>query len=745
MNGIQLFFKEIKNIFQNKKILVQLIAILFVPVLYSGMFLWAFWDPYNKMDSLPVAVINLDKGATYNDKKINIGKDLVDNLKENETFRWEFVDDKTGINGLENQDYYMVVRIPSDFSKEATTLLDENPKQLSLEYIPNEGYNFLSSQIGETAIIKIKDEVASSLSKTYAETMFDSVKEMADGIKDASDGADKINDGTTEAKDGSKKLRDNLQTLAKSSITFEQGMSTAYSGSKDLNSGLKTLNSASQQLVNGQQSILDGTKGLQDGTNQLYTGLKSSKNGVDSINSNMGSLVNGSQQLNGGLTSISTGASQLSKGSQDLSTGANNVHDGIVQLKNQLNGMLPLLPEDQKQKYSAVINQLSSSLDQLEAGSKQVADGATNISSKSKELSSGASTLASNMGTLNQGISQVAGGINQVAQGQDQLLNGSQSLLQGQTQLSTGVETITGKMKEFNSGVNKVTTGSDSLTSGLSKLDDGAKSISSGSGQLAAGAKDLTSGLTTLNDGTSEMATSLKDATEKTSDINSTSDKNYTMFSDPVGYNVEKVNPVPNYGTGFAPYFLSLGLFVGALILTIIFDLKTPIDEPKSVISTFISKLGIILIVGTIQALIADAILLFGLGLEVQNTGYFVLMSIITSITFLTLIQMLVTWIGDVGRFVAVILLILQLTTSAGTFPLELIPDKLKIFNNLLPMTYSIRGFKAVISSGNYDVMWHNINILLMFIGGMCLISLLYFATHIKKIRNKSEVAHSEI
>ncbi|MGL5347210.1 MAG: YhgE/Pip family protein [Peptostreptococcaceae bacterium] len=826
MNGIELFLKEFKNIFKNKKILVQLVAILFVPVLYSGMFLWAFWDPYNKMDKLPVAVINMDKGAEFNNKKINVGKDLVDNLKKNDTFNWKFVNDKDGIEGLENQEYYMAVRIPENFSEKATTLLDKNPSKLNLEYIPNESYNFLSSQIGETAVLKIKDEVSSNLSETYAKTMFDSVKEMANGIKDASDGADAINNGTVDAKNGSIKLRDNLQTLAKSSITFEQGMSTAYSGSKDLNSGLKTLNSASEQLTNGGQTILSGTKGLQDGanklnagiqtskdganqlysglqsskdganqlysglqtskdgSNQLYSGIKTSKDGIDSINGNMGTLVDGSNKINTGLGSLSSGASQLSKGADNLSSGANNVYGGIVQLRNELNGVLALLPEDQKQKYSQTINQLSGSLDQLVAGSKQVADGAANISSKSSQLSDGASNLATNMGSINKGLNQVAGGINQVSQGQgklldgskalaqgqeqllngskalaqgqdqllngskalvqgqDQLLNGSKALVQGQDQLSTGVETMTGKMKEFNSGVKKVATGSESLTNGLSKLDDGAKSISSGSGQLAAGSKDLTSGLSKLNNGTSEMANSLKDASDKTSDVKTANDKNYKMFASPVDYKVEKVNPVPNYGTGFAPYFLSLGLFVGALILTIIFDLKTPIDKPKTIISTFISKLGIIVIVGTIQALIADALLIYGLGLDVKNTVYFVMLSILTSITFLTLIQMLVTWMGDVGRFVAIVILILQLTTSAGTFPLELIPDQLKAFNNLLPMTYSIKGFKAVISSGNFDFMWQNVNILLMYIGGMCLVSLLYFIVSYRKVKEKSVLAH---
>lgn len=739
MNSIQLLLKEFKNILKNKKVLIQLIAILFIPVLYSGMFLWAFWDPYDKLDKLPVAVVNLDEGSKFEDTQLNIGKDLVEKLKDNKKFNWKFVDNEQGIDGLKNQNYYMMVRIPKDFSQKATTLLDKNPSKLKLEYIPNESYNFLSSQIGETAVLKIKDEVASNLSKTYAETVFVSLKEMSNGISDASDGANAINKGTTEAKNGSIKLKNNLETLAKSSIVFEEGMLSAYNGSQDLNKGLSTLNNASSQLINGQQTILDGSKSLKDGSEQLYTGLQTSKNGVDYLNQNMSTLINGSDQINTGLNNLSSGTNQLSTGAAQLSVGAAGVRDGILNLQNQLKLIMPSLTPQQQ----AAIQSNMSQINALVEGSKSVAAGAANLAQKSEELNKGASSLSVGMNELNKGQKQVAQGVSQLATGQEQLLSGSKQLAQGQNTLTTGVETITSKMKEFDSGVKQVAAGGQSLTTGLSKLEDGAKSIKNGSGLLADGSKDLTSGLYKLSNGTDEMSTKLSEASDKTSNIKDVSDKNYDMFASPVKYEVEKVNPVPNYGTGFAPYFLSLGLFVGALLLTIIFDLKTPIDNPKNALVAFISKFGVILVIGAAQALIADFVLLQGLGLEVKNLTYFVMCSILTSITFLTLIQMLVTWFDNVGRFIAIVILILQLTTSAGTFPLELIPDKLKAFNSILPMTYTINGFKAVISSGNYSFMWNSVEKLVIFIIAMCLLSTLYFGINLKK--KKDTLVHESV
>ncbi len=132
-----------------------MIAILFIPVLYAGMFLWAFWDPYERLADLPVVVVNEDSGASFDGKKINLGKDLTEKLKESAEFQFHIVNEKSkALDELKQQKYYLLIDIPSDFSENATTLLEKDPKKLKLVYVPNESYNFLSSQIGGTAIEK---------------------------------------------------------------------------------------------------------------------------------------------------------------------------------------------------------------------------------------------------------------------------------------------------------------------------------------------------------------------------------------------------------------------------------------------------------------------------------------------------------------------------------------------------------------------------------------------------------------
>nr|WP_276208320.1 YhgE/Pip family protein [Fictibacillus barbaricus] len=215
----------------------------------------------------------------------------------------------------------------------------------------------------------------------------------------------------------------------------------------------------------------------------------------------------------------------------------------------------------------------------------------------------------------------------------------------------------------------------------------------------------------------------------------------FERIANPVSVKTKSFSDVPNYGTGFAPYFLSLGLFVGALLMSIVFPLRDKAGEPRSGFSWFAGKFTFLAAVGVIQALIADAVLLLGLDIEVSNLTAFIGLSIITSLTFLALIQLLVTVLGDPGRFVAIIILILQLTTSAGTFPLELIPNGLQVFNAWLPMTYSVSGFKAVISSGDMSSFTQNMWVLVGFMVVCMVGTWTYFASQFRKKKNIDEAA----
>lgn len=657
LNGLKQYGKELANIVRNKKVLIPLVAILTVPVMYTAMFLGAFWDPYDRLEELPVAVVNSDEGTEFQGEQMHIGKNFEEQLKENRKFNWSFVSMEEAMDGLQSNKYYMAIEIPADFSAKTTSLTSDKPEAAKLVYLPNESFNFLASQIGNTAVEQMKGMLNKEVTEAYARTVFEKLEQAADGIVQASDGAGQLVNGTSKAKDGALLLQENMSKLA--------------GGAVELKNGAAKLDEAGGKLAKG-------TSELSKGTAELAAGL--------------GQLADASGALNGAAASAQEGASKLAAGLASAAEGSA----------------------------------------QLEAGAGQLAAGLEQMAAANPELA--ASEQFQSLLKAGKGLSE---GLATALAGQTELAQGASSLEQGLNKLGAGANTLEAKLKEAHggaaslaAGAGKLDEGAGELAAGLGKLNDSVGSLTSGSRELANGASQIASGLLELDSGSRELSDKLSDASKQTAELNLT-DEMTDMFADPVHLDVERIHEVPNYGTGFAPYFLSLGLYVGALLLTIVYTVREPAAMPANGWSWFWSKALTMMTVGVVQALIADAALLWLLKLEVQNLPLFVLFSILTSVTFMMLIQFFVTTMGNPGRFVAIVLLILQLTSSAGTFPLELIPEWMQHVTPWLPMTYSVAGLKDVISSGDSAAMWTQAGALGIFAAVFAALTLAYFiASH---------------
>ena len=423
---------------------------------------------------------------------------------------------------------------------------------------------------------------------------------------------------------------------------------------------------------------------------------------------------------------------ELNGATTQLATGAQSLNEGLNGLATQLGPILEVLPPEQKEALSAALSQLK--------------DGSANLSSGLKELSAGTAALTEGTSQLNTASQSLESAHSQALAGLQELNGSSTSLRDGATSLATGNAELATGLDKFSEGVKSAKAGSAELATGLSSLTEGTESLRAGSNTLASKSKELADGTSTLVDGTEELTDGmstlqekLAEANEKANEVHPTT-KTYEMAASPVDVEEAGINHVPNYGTGFAPYFLSLGLFVGALLLSIVFPLVEPALKPTGAFAWFSSKVSVLAIVGLLQALIAVGIVKWGLGMETINTPLFILTAIITSYTFIALVQMLVSIMSDTGRFVAILILILQLTTSAGTFPLELIPAPLQIFNSLLPMTYSVLAFKAAISTGDLSFLWVNNGILLGYTIAFLAVTFGYFALIFKKRHSRETV-----
>ena len=218
--------REWQKIFKNKWMIVILLAIITIPAVYTSVFLGSMWDPYGDMDELPVAVVNHDRKITYEGQELAVGDALADNLKKSGSLDFHFVSDEKAEKGLKDGSYYMIISIPENFSKNAATLMDENPKQMKLTYKTNPGTNYIASKMDDSAMAKIEKSVSEQVTETYAETIFAQIKKAGSGMAQAADGAAQVKDGARALSDGNTKIEKNLEKLASSSLVFQNGADT---------------------------------------------------------------------------------------------------------------------------------------------------------------------------------------------------------------------------------------------------------------------------------------------------------------------------------------------------------------------------------------------------------------------------------------------------------------------------------------------------------------------------------------
>lgn len=681
MRALNVFWKDLQILVKKPMLLLTLLGVALLPTLYSSFLVEGSWDPYGNTSKLPVAVVNLDTGAQYEGKSMAVGKDFVDELKTNSDFNWKFVDAAEAEDGMAHNRYYMTITIPADFSANATTLTQEHPVQSEIIFEPNSNYNFVAGQIGSSAMKELKSKLSAQITEAYTRSMYEQVDTIAAGLGDAGSGASELQEGAGQLTDGLSTLKTNLSKLASGTTELKSGLKLLYDGADSLNNGTGSLTKGTADLASGLGELTKAEQQLQDGAVK-------SKNGAVQLQQGLKSSAAGSSELKEGLTASEAASSQLAAGAEQVAGG--------------LEQMLTATPELQENEQ----------FKQLLAASQQVAEGSKKLHTGQEQLLVGSTKLDV---------------------GQQQLYQGATQLADGGSQLAAGLNTFGQKLNEAAAGSSKLATGASALgkgaaqlEQGLTKLANGVDGLSDGAGQLTSGAVQLKDGAGKLADGSSELAQKLNDAAAETSDVKS-SDDTVTMFAEPVKL-VEKTDyKLDHYGLGIAPYFLSLALFMGALVFTTVFSLRESNVPGATPMGRFASRTLTFVLVSVLQSLLADVALLYILKLEVQSVPLFYLFTLIVSFTFTMIIQALVTWFDNPGRFLAIVLMIFQLTSSAGTFPLELLPQWMQKINPWLPMTHGIVGYKAIIASGDYTVLREQMVYLLSYAVVFLFLTFLYF------------------
>lgn len=743
---------EWKNIAKSTWLKIVLCAIMIIPMIYACVFLGSMWDPYGNTDQLPVAVVNNDNEVEYNDSTMDIGKQLSDKLAKNDSMDFNIVSSSKAQKGLKDGKYYMVITIPENFSKNATTLLDDDPQTMMLTYTTNPQTNYIATKMDDSAMAKVKAEISSTVTKTYSKILFKNVKTLSKGFKTAADGSQKLNDGVNTAKDGNATITENLNTLASSALVFNDGADSLVKGLSAYTEGVSTAKAGAQQLDNNSATLNNGAAQLKAGSSQLLSAVQAAEKQLgDGINASAG-------QLN----TLTSSNKQMEESSKQLSAAltkiqgainSNNLVENDAQAAKKVDGMISTLSTT-----ISTMNNNAAQLNQLAAAEKKQAEQLQATQPQAaQELMLKATSHATQAATLQQVASQLSSSINTDDLKQlSTLLNGNAAVLKNQTaanaktqqllassqQLATanntavgslvtnlktvqasmkgtstsvgmvgavsqidnglstlqsGLKTYTGGVKQVNNGLGTLASNNATLNSGASQLAEGALKISSGSNQLAAGSATLGEGLNTIGEGTGTLTSSLKDASKK-SNIKSTS-KTYKQMSTPVDTEKKELTNMPNNGHAMAPYMMSVALYVACMALSLMYPFGKGMTTTDSPVKFLLAKATVMVPLSIVQALILYFSLKGFCGFTPARPGLCLAFMLLLSLAFMAFIAFLAIAFGRIGEFIALIFMVFNLGASAGTYPLETAPHWYKVLHPFVPFTYSVNGFRSVIAN----------------------------------------------
>lgn len=623
-------------------------------------------------------------------------------------------------------------------------------KQTVAQNVTDTYTNALFKNMGDlkTGLVKASDG---------AQQLASGSQQLGSGSRTIADNLRTLNQATSKLSSGAAQFNTGLQTYTGSVAQVSSGLGSLSNGINTYTSGVSTVAAGANQLSDRSADLLggvqqltqsgDGVQALSTGVTNLNTGLATLKSSVDTTlannQQNVNDLAAGLTQLNASiqaaasdsavstdsieasLTSIAASAQAIINNNQDAKAAAlasvqgTSAYQGLSnEAKAEIDAAVSASQAGSDQSAQAILSEVDmmrASLEVIKATSQtkisQLGSTSTQVlpqaSSMINGLYNGLSTVSTSLGSASGGANQLVAGVDTL---NEKLTTGATQLEQGVTsytnavgQLSEGTSALASKNPALLANTTKLANGaaqltdkSPELTSNFGKLADGTNQLASGTGKLADGSSALTDNLSKLTEGTSDLSNGLADVGDKLSTV-STKEDNAKTLADPLTLSKTDENKVEKNGIGMAPYMISVALFVAAISTNIIFSTLPSGEEPKTKrdwLKARIEVNGVISVVAGV--LVYGAVHLIGLSAnhEWATLGLIVL----ASMTFMALVTALVTWDSKLGAFASLILLLLQLASSAGTYPLELTSKIFQVINPWLPMSYSVSGLRQTIS-----------------------------------------------
>lgn len=686
--AFEIFRRDINRLSHNMVAMIVTIGVCLIPSLYAWFNIAANYDPYANTGNIKIAVANADKG-TENELigELNVGEEIVQNLKKNDSLGWKFTDEKKAVQGVKSGKYYAAIVIPEDFSSSFVSILSGDMKQPQFEYYLNEKKNAIAPKVTGTGASTIQEQVNEEF------------------IAAAAGSVSKILGQTAE------QMGTQVDTVQESLIAK---MQTAEENLEEYQVVLENLNKTidgSDDLINGTQETLDALKSA------VASGAKSMNNGTDilaSVRNSVGALsvglsdglTQGADALSGISSAVGTDLGKLNEKVQNVNEKIGNTITSMQDLISKNEEILTVLRELDNQVPGNPLSEIIEKLETENQRHKEIL----------KNLQTGNNSIGNAVNTSVQGLNQIA---SVIQDGQKNLQTSRASfeknVLPSLNQSLDSFAQLSGKVSGVLAGVEPSAEQLKNVTGDLKQtLSDTKTAMESTKEALDDVQKKLNTAITDLGAlQSSDIYLSLKELTKK-----DTGEVAEFMHS-PVQLETKSFYRVENYGSAMAPFYTNLAIWVGGIVLIAIFKMEVDKDEKiKSFTVTqgYFGRWILYITTGLIQALIICLGDIYLLKIQCKNPAAFVFAGLFASFVYVNLIYALSITFKHIGKALSVILVILQIPGSAGTYPIEMTPAFFQFVHPLLPFTYGINAMREAIA-GIYGMhYWKNILCLAVFL-----------------------------
>ena len=673
-----IFRRDLKTIRNNKAALAIVVLLCILPSLYAWVNIYACWDPYANTGNLPVAIVNNDEGTVINGEIINVGEQVIEELKENQSIGWQFVDDWQGNYGLNEGQYYAMIEIPRNFSERLASLTTATPQKPIITYRVNEKLNAIAAKITNVAKDRLLENIESSFVKTVNNKAFQIMKTESDN-----------------AQISHSRLIELKQTLEEASQDITKAKEHIYKSNQNSDSMQHYL----QKAANLSPTITDQITSLQEITLASSSLAQKTQITVQSIAQNISGDLNRVQELNRKNQELIQHLQTMNGNTLDDNS-KNILQQNIVlcsSLHILLNADAAALDELNETYDRNALTLLVNSLryaDRLVLAQKEAMQ---ELLDSKNTISKGATTKAlETLAQLSQESTQLASQLSDsyITQGAP-LLN---SLGNGMVSSLENAGNVVGSTLAIVPQLDALTVFAGA-SNGLA-TQQGTQMIE----HLNQLQEDLDLLLTKIEDFSSNDVDTLEDI------IQNHSTEIADFIASPLEVEQVELYSGGTFGTGLTPFYTVLAIWVGALLLCAFLTVHcTDLENHKlNLKQKHFGKMTLFLTLSLVQSTIITLGDVFVLGVKPESFALMLFFSVLCSITFVVIIFTLVSLFGNIGKAIVVIMMVFQIAGAGGIYPIQTNPHIFGVLHPLWPFTYAINGFREAIAGPNWDSVLFN-------------------------------------